>query len=280
MLKQLKLFGVAGSLMLVTACATTLEPDGRLDATRDRVEAAAAYGTTSSAYSRAAGFLGEAEEAFETGDATGYDKTVELGDAYAQVAIAEGELGEARESLAGMEGELTEAEALAAQLQAELEEERSTPRMTNDMTKTLAVLTGAMRCTMADRGSGTVALSCPGLGFGFDRSTMTIAGDARMAALASFLNTHGSVSVDLIGHTDSTGTEGWNQSLSERRAAAASSYLQNEGVAASRISTSGEGETAPVSSNDTRQGRAENRRVDVVLKGVTTASAMSPTQRT
>lgn len=277
MLKQLKLLGVAGSLMLVTACATTIEPDGRLDATRDRVEAAAAYGTSSSAYNRAAGFLGEAEAALEAGDATAYDKTVELGDAYAQVAIAEGELGEARESLDEMEGELSEAQALATQLQADLEAARNAGPTTN-MSETLNLLAGAMRCTMTDQGGGTVALSCPGLGFGFDQSQLTIAGDARMAALSSFLNTYEGVSVELVGHTDSTGPEGWNQSLSERRAAAASEYLQNEGVAAARISTSGQGETTPVASNDTRAGRTQNRRVDVILQGVMTAAPTAEMQ--
>lgn len=279
MLKQLKLIGLAGSLMLVTACASTLEPDGRLDATRDRVEAAAAYGTSSSAYNRAAGFLSDAEAALEAGDATAYDKTVELGDAYAQVAIAEGELGEARDSLAGVEGELNEAEALVARLQADLEAARSAPR-TSSMSQTLSLLAGAMRCTMTDRGSGTVALSCPGLAFGFDQSQLTVAGDARMAALSSFLSSHGGVAVELVGHTDSTGPEGWNQTLSEQRAAAASRYLQNEGIAAARITTSGQGESAPVASNDTRAGRAQNRRVDVILKGVTTAASMADAQRT
>ena len=276
MIKQLKWIGAAGSLLLVTACATTLEPDGRLDSARDRVEAAAAYGTSSTAYSRAAGFLGDAEAALESGEANTYDKTVELSDAYAQVAIAEGELGEAREAADGLRSDLETTSGEAMQCKADLAACQAAPRPTGtSMSQTLNLLAGTMRCTMTDRGSGTVALSCPGLGFGFDQSKLTVAGDARMTALSQFLSTYGGVAVELVGHTDSTGPEGWNQSLSERRAAAASRFLQNEGISAGRITTSGEGETSPVASNDTRAGRAQNRRVDVILKGVTTAGSMA-----
>ncbi len=270
----LKSLALAGGLLMMTACASTLEADGRLDTARDRVEAASEYGTSRTAYTRASGFLDNAESALETGDATAYDKNVELSDAYAQVAIAQGEGDAAREMAESMEGELGDAQDRASQLMAELEAARNAQRPGNDaMNQTLALLAGTMKCTRTNRGSGSVTLTCPGLGFGFDQAQLNAATDARLTALAEFMKAHGGVSVELVGHTDTTGPEGWNQTLSEQRAASASAFLQDAGINASRIATSGQGESQPIASNDTRQGRAENRRVDVVLRGVSTMAS-------
>ena len=71
------------------------------------------------------------------------------------------------------------------------------------------------------------------------------------------------VDIDIIGHTDSTGPEDYNQGLSERRAQSVADYLVTEGIDANIIDVSGQGESNPIASNDTREGRAENRRVDV-----------------
>jgi Outer membrane protein and related peptidoglycan-associated (lipo)proteins len=80
------------------------------------------------------------------------------------------------------------------------------------------------------------------------------------------------VDVEMViatGHTDSIGTEAYNQKLSERRANAVKAYLVSKGVPASKITTLGKGETQPVATNKTKEGRAKNRRVDVEFKGVT-----------
>src|SRR3546814_18489200 len=69
--------------------------------------------------------------------------------------------------------------------------------------------------------------------------------------------------IDVYGHTDSTGSDTYNQGLSERRAASVASYLQSRGVQAARIGTRGFGESQPLASNDTEDGRAANRRVDI-----------------
>jgi len=68
------------------------------------------------------------------------------------------------------------------------------------------------------------------------------------------------------GHTDSTGTEAHNQTLSERRATAVANHLIGRGIAAARITAVGYGEGSPVASNDDAAGRAANRRVDLLLK--------------
>ena len=67
------------------------------------------------------------------------------------------------------------------------------------------------------------------------------------------------------GHTDATGADNYNQTLSERRANAVMDYLADKGVDASRLSAKGLGESSPIAPNDTRDGRALNRRVELRL---------------
>jgi len=75
--------------------------------------------------------------------------------------------------------------------------------------------------------------------------------------------------IEVAGHTDSTGTEQYNQALSERRAGTVATYLVNRGVLEMRVITIGVGETRPVADNSTESGRAMNRRVELTLVPVT-----------
>ena len=77
------------------------------------------------------------------------------------------------------------------------------------------------------------------------------------------LNESPETSFEIVGHADSTGEADYNQGLSERRALAVADYLSRNGVSADRFKTSGRGESDPVASNATRDGRAKNRRVDI-----------------
>ncbi|WP_157946042.1 OmpA family protein [Vibrio gangliei] len=72
-------------------------------------------------------------------------------------------------------------------------------------------------------------------------------------------------SITIVGHTDSVGTDEYNQKLSEERAQAVADYLVSQGFDASLISVSGQGESSPVADNDTVDGRAQNRRADVTV---------------
>jgi len=75
--------------------------------------------------------------------------------------------------------------------------------------------------------------------------------------------------VEVAGHTDSSGSDQYNQSLSERRAQAVAGYLSSHGVKTQRLITIGAGEGHPVASNDTEQGRSANRRVELTIVPVT-----------
>ena len=80
--------------------------------------------------------------------------------------------------------------------------------------------------------------------------------------VATFMNQYENTKVVVVGHTDARGSASYNQALSERRAAAVAAVLVREhGVSSSRVSSRGAGESAPIASNDTEEGRAQNRRV-------------------
>lgn len=72
------------------------------------------------------------------------------------------------------------------------------------------------------------------------------------------------IKLQVEGHTDDTGAESYNQSLSQQRAEAVVDYLVTNGIDRSRLTSIGYGEASPVAANDTPQGRASNRRVDLV----------------
>jgi OOP family OmpA-OmpF porin len=78
------------------------------------------------------------------------------------------------------------------------------------------------------------------------------------------MNDKSDLRVSVEGHTDSIGSDAYNQRLSERRAKAVRDYMISQGIDASRITTRGFGESKPVADNKTAAGRAENRRVEII----------------
>ncbi len=87
--------------------------------------------------------------------------------------------------------------------------------------------------------------------------------------VATTLTQYEKTYVDVLGHTDSTGSDAYNQGLSERRASSVSSYLSSRGVQSARLATKGYGESQPKASNLDESGRAANRRVEIRLVPVT-----------
>ena len=104
--------------------------------------------------------------------------------------------------------------------------------------------------------------------FDFDKSVLRPDGKKSIDdALAKIQGTDLEM-VIATGHTDSIGTEQYNQRLSERRAEAVKQYMVSKGIPASKITTIGKGETQPIATNKTKEGRQKNRRVDIEFKGV------------
>ena len=123
----------------------------------------------------------------------------------------------------------------------------------------------------SDRGrsiEGALARTCrvevPGIYFEFNSAVLNPASDATIGTLADILSRHADWPVTIEGHTDSIGTSAANQSLSERRAAAVRDRLASRGVAAARLRAVGYGQTKPRETNTTVEGRARNRRVELL----------------
>ena len=103
-----------------------------------------------------------------------------------------------------------------------------------------------------------------GVFFDFDKATLKPEGRTKLDEAVATLNRYSDMRVEIQGHTDSLGTEAYNQGLSERRAKAVHDYLVSKGISASRLTTRGFGETQPVADNGTKEGRAQNRRVVLI----------------
>lgn len=104
-----------------------------------------------------------------------------------------------------------------------------------------------------------------GLLFGFDQATLNSSSRDNLKSLASTLKKYEDTEILIEGHTDSVGEENYNLTLSRNRSAAVKDYLGNLGVASSRMSSIGFGESSPIASNDSESGRAQNRRVEVAI---------------
>jgi OmpA-OmpF porin, OOP family len=104
--------------------------------------------------------------------------------------------------------------------------------------------------------------------FDFDKSVLRPDGRKSIDDAMSKLSGTDLEMVIATGHTDSIGSDAYNQRLSERRAAAVKDYLVSKGIPAAKITTIGKGESQPVATNKTSEGRQKNRRVDIEFKGV------------
>lgn len=101
--------------------------------------------------------------------------------------------------------------------------------------------------------------------FELNSSYLTDAAHLKLQELARALEKQSYQAIQIAGHTDSSGTDEYNAWLSERRAESVKSYLESLGIAGEKMSTRGYGESEPVASNDTPEGQAANRRVEVII---------------
>ncbi|MCA9726311.1 MAG: OmpA family protein [Candidatus Eisenbacteria bacterium] len=114
-------------------------------------------------------------------------------------------------------------------------------------------------------GEGIQVTMDSGILFNVDKSDLTAEAKLNLKKMAQVLNKYGDTTILIEGHTDSDGSEEYNQKLSERRAQSVKEYLAIQQVAAPRMSTVGFGETQPVADNSTAAGKAQNRRVEVAI---------------
>jgi OOP family OmpA-OmpF porin len=113
---------------------------------------------------------------------------------------------------------------------------------------------------------GKVAFTADAL-FDFDKAVLKPEGKAKMDDLVGKVKGINLEVIIAVGHTDSVGTDGYNQKLSVARAEAVKAYLLSKGIEKNRVYTEGKGEANPLADNKTKEGRAQNRRVDIELVG-------------
>lgn len=114
-------------------------------------------------------------------------------------------------------------------------------------------------------GEGIVVEFSSAVLFGFDQADLSADAKANLDKLVTVLNTYPDTNIEVQGHTDSKGSETYNQNLSVKRATSVSDYLVAKEITATRITTIGFGETLPEYDNETEDGRAQNRRVEFLI---------------
>jgi outer membrane protein OmpA-like peptidoglycan-associated protein len=120
------------------------------------------------------------------------------------------------------------------------------------------------------RNGDNIILNMPGnITFATDSSNISADFYKVLDSVALVIKEYEKTYVDVVGHTDSTGAEAYNQQLSEARASSVARYLESQGVLGARIVSSGLGEAQPIASNDTAEGRSLNRRVEIILTPIT-----------
>jgi outer membrane protein OmpA-like peptidoglycan-associated protein len=103
--------------------------------------------------------------------------------------------------------------------------------------------------------------------FDFNKYTLKPGTREKLARVSGILMAHPGLKIEVEGHTDSVGSDEYNQKLSEQRAGAVREYLVSNGVPSDTITSTGFGESRPVASNDSGSGRQQNRRVELVVSG-------------
>jgi outer membrane protein OmpA-like peptidoglycan-associated protein len=114
-------------------------------------------------------------------------------------------------------------------------------------------------------GEGIQVTFASGLLYDFDSDAIRPAAGVNLQNLASSLLQYPNTELLIVGHTDSSGTDAYNQALSTRRATSALRYLTTYGVASARIDASGRGESEPIATNESEPGRQANRRIEVAI---------------
>ncbi|WP_417248433.1 OmpA family protein [Celeribacter sp.] len=128
---------------------------------------------------------------------------------------------------------------------------------------------GSDQVGIVNTGSELIVTMPQDILFATDSATVQTGLQSDLVALAYNLRDYPNTTVQVVGHTDNTGSATYNQELSTRRASAVAAILTANGVAPGRIQAIGRGENAPIATNLSAEGRAQNRRVEIVITPIT-----------
>ena len=175
--------------------------------------------------------------------------------ALAQQQAAQAEAEQAARDRAAAQAETEKARQAAAQAEAEKGQLRA---------QLLAQLNSILQTSDSARG---LIVNMSDVLFDTGRYTLKPGAREKLAKISGILLAHPGLTLQIEGHTDSVGSDEFNQQLSERRADSVRDFLAEQGVPVSSITARGFGKTQPVASNDTAEGRQRNRRVELVVNG-------------
>ncbi len=128
------------------------------------------------------------------------------------------------------------------------------------------------QCPSTPRGQAVNEVGCHIIfsleGVNFENNSANLTSDAqtKLDEAVRMLNQKSNINVNIEGHTDSNGSDAYNMQLSQRRAQAVVDYLAENGIRRSRLTAVGRGEGSPIATNDTSAGRAQNRRVEFIIR--------------
>ncbi|MGO1749426.1 MAG: OmpA family protein [Marinobacter sp.] len=251
--------GVAASLsMLIAGCATTPPDNAMIN------EARASYAkikndpdvarSGDSQLRDARDELNRAESLLEDGKETyRVEHSAYLANRHAQIASEQGER-------ARLEEQVNSAEERRRKLMLNKSSEEAT--RARDEAEMLRKRMEELQAERTDRG---MVLTLGDVLFDLNKADLKSSGEQTIGRLAQFMREYEDRRVRVEGYTDSTGNDGYNQELSERRAQSVRDALVSQGIERRRVETNGYGEQYPVASNDTSAGRQQNRRVEIVI---------------
>lgn len=266
LMKPLQVLACAGLATLLAACASTPDRIEELETARTlvpQVEASPRAGVAAQNISNARQALDRAESlAEERGKLDEVKHQALIASKNAQIANEKILTAQAREEIekgkAERQAVLLEAREREANRRAE--DARMAAQRADQLQQELADL----KAKKTDRG---VVVTLGDVLFDTGKATLKPGAYRTIDRLAEVLKESPERKVLIEGHTDSVGSEAFNQELSERRAASVQAALFERGVLASQISTVGRGETTPVASNENAGGRQQNRRVEIIFTG-------------
>lgn len=197
---------------------------------------------------------GQAEEKTEAAEAQRQKVTLQAREQEADAARAQAEVAKQQAQAARQDAD---AQRQQAQMAAEAAQREA------------AELSAQLRDLQAKQTDRGLVLTLGDVLFDTGQATLKPGAESTMERLSTFLEKSPDRSVTIEGHTDSTGSDAFNQSLSESRANAVKASLVGKGVPAQRIVAVGKGEVVPVASNDSAGGRQQNRRVEIIISNPT-----------
>jgi outer membrane protein OmpA-like peptidoglycan-associated protein len=204
----------------------------------------------------------------------------------AQAEAAQAQAAQQAEAQQRQEAEAARAAADQARQQAELAQqqanqqaqaaEQARQQAVDEKNQMRARLLAQLNQVLQTRDSARgLIVSMPDVLFDTGKSQLKPAARERLARVGGILLAYPDIRVEIDGYTDSTGSPDFNQKLSMDRAASVESYLAQQGVAGTSMTTQGFGPADPIASNDTASGRQQNRRVELVVSGASIGGATS-----